>query len=603
MRNLKVFSGSSHPELTEHICEKLGIPVAPSVQNKFSNQETSVKIVRNEDVFIIQSGSKHINDHLMELLIMISACKGASASRVTVAGVDHIITMDLHSSQMQGFFNKPVDNLYAEPLIVKWIQDSVCDFTNGVVVSKNAGGVKRVTSLADRLKIDFALIHADRTRGSNNTHCDSAGENSNTFTNNNHHATAAIINKASDENDIEEGYPSRSASTAVADEAPFVNDTEPDSVTITLVGDVAGKDDMIDKAGSFIDASEHLVKKCGAKRVYVIATHGILNNDCLGEIERCKSIYKLVITNTFPISPEDRRKSTKLVIIDASVIIAEAIRRIHNGEISKELAELFTNAVLHGNMRIIRVSIVNGKLSSFLREQKFMLIQRCIDLLESLIPNGTQTVINSWDSDFDEVKKFLDEKIPCYILYRLDSRSSSGDYEWLFLAYVPDESKVRDKMIYASTRATLTKELGDYRFVDSMYGNKIDEFTLEGYHKHKQHQQAEAPLTQREKELAEVRSAEANENSFSSSARRSHAAGVSFPLSDEAIEAIKSLSQTEKLHNFVKLSLDITNERVELSSTDKIEIDDLANSLPSDAPCFSFFAYDHNYKGDDFHSI
>ncbi|CAG8613728.1 333_t:CDS:10 [Acaulospora morrowiae] len=238
--------------------------------------------------------------------------------------------------------------------------------------------------------------------------------------------------------------------------------------------------------------------------------------------------------------------------------------------VSKELADLFTNSVTSGNERIIRVSIIN----------------------ESLVPNGTLNVKGSWESDFEEVIKFLDEKIPCYILYRLDTKSSSlGDHEWV------------DKMLYASTRATLVKDLGDYRFVDSMYGNKIEDFTLEGYQKHKQHQQAEAPLTQREKELAEVRTAEANANSYSSSARKSHAAGVSFPLSDEAIDAIKSLGQSEKSNNIVQLSLDIANERIDLDSANKIEIDDLANSLPSDAPRFSFLAYDHDYKGKDFKSI
>ncbi|CAI2171968.1 5661_t:CDS:2 [Funneliformis geosporum] len=316
MRRAKVFSGSSHPELAEFICEKLGIPPAPVTLKKFSNQETSVEIgcsVRNEDVYIIQSGSNNVNDHLMELLIMISACKGSSASRITVvanllsvAGVDHIITMDLHASQMQGFFNKPVDNLYAEPSIAKWIQDSVPEYINGVVVSKNAGGAKRVTSLADRLKIDFALIHTDCTRANL--------------------ITSIVDEKLNDENDEE---------VTLSKDALSVD--EETSSTITLVGDVAGKvvfivDDMVDKSGSFIAAAEHLMKKCNAKRVYVIATHGILSGDSIKEIERCKSIHQLVITNTFPIPHEKRCQSTKIVIIDVSATLAEAIRRTHNGE-------------------------------------------------------------------------------------------------------------------------------------------------------------------------------------------------------------------------------------------------------------------------------
>ncbi|CAG8571380.1 13513_t:CDS:2 [Funneliformis caledonium] len=372
MRRAKVFSGSSHPELADFICEKLGIPPAPVTLKKFSNQETSVEIgcsVRNEDVYIIQSGSNNINDHLMELLIMISACKGSSASRITavmpyfpyskqskkkkyrgaitakmvanllsVAGVDHIITMDLHASQMQGFFNKPVDNLYAEPSIAKWIQDSVPEYNNGVVVSKNAGGAKRVTSLADRLKIDFALIHTECTRGSHQSvgnqvteistlSSTSSSNHDNVFHTSNmttNLTTSIVDGKLDDVND---------------DDVPLSKESidEETSSTITLVGDVAGKvvfivDDMVDKSGSFIAAAEHLMKKCNAKRVYVIATHGILSGDSIKEIERCKSIHQLVITNTFPIPHEKRCQSTKIVIIDVSATLAEAIRRTHNGE-------------------------------------------------------------------------------------------------------------------------------------------------------------------------------------------------------------------------------------------------------------------------------
>ncbi|CAG8500114.1 7890_t:CDS:10, partial [Acaulospora morrowiae] len=378
MRNVKVFSGSSHPELAELVCEKLGIPLASVVLKKFKCS------IRNEDVFIIQSGSKHINDHLMELLIMISACKGASASRITavmpyfpyskqskkkryrgaitakmvanllsVAGVDHIITMDLHASQMQGFFNKPVDNLFAEPSIVKWIQDSVPEYTNGVVVSKNSGGVKRslsciiptrVTSLADRLKIDFALIHNDRTRGSHNTCCNlnisetsknkSTDENNNNSKINGNCIITSIIDGGLNDNENEGECHSCGASTATTNETSL-EEADTNSRTITLVGDVAGKvvfilDDMIDKAGSYIAAADHLMKKCKAKRVYVICTHGLFNDECLKEMERCNSIYKLVITNTFPIPLEDNFQITKLVVIDVSVVLAESIRRIHN---------------------------------------------------------------------------------------------------------------------------------------------------------------------------------------------------------------------------------------------------------------------------------
>jgi len=148
--------------------------------------------VRGEDVFIVQSGSGEVNDNLMELLIMINACKTASAVRVSavipcypyarqdkkdksrapisaklvanmlsVAGADHIITMDLHASQIQGFFDIPVDNLYAEPAVLKWIRENIPDWKECVVVSPDAGGAKRVTSIADWLNIGFALIHKE----------------------------------------------------------------------------------------------------------------------------------------------------------------------------------------------------------------------------------------------------------------------------------------------------------------------------------------------------------------------------------------------------------------------------------------------------------
>ncbi|PRD21610.1 UNVERIFIED_CONTAM: Prps1 [Trichonephila clavipes] len=183
MPNIKVFSGTSHPELAQKVVDRLGINLGKAVLKKFSNKET-VEIkesVRGEDVYIIQSGCGEVNDNLMELLIMINACKIASASRVTaviplfpyarqdkkdkvqailfysrapisaklvanmlsVSGADHIITMDLHASQIQGFFDIPVDNLYAEPAVLKWIKENIPEWRNSIIVSPDAGGAKR----------------------------------------------------------------------------------------------------------------------------------------------------------------------------------------------------------------------------------------------------------------------------------------------------------------------------------------------------------------------------------------------------------------------------------------------------------------------------
>ncbi|KAL2916903.1 ribose-phosphate pyrophosphokinase 1 [Polyrhizophydium stewartii] len=325
MQKVKIFTGSSHPELASLVLERLGIPASPAILKRFSNAETSVEIgesVRDADVFIIQSGSTAVNDHLMELLIMISACRSASARRITavlpyfpynkqskkkkaraaitaklvsnmlhVAGVDHIITMDLHSSQIQGFFNKPVDNLLAEPSIARYMKERFESvLSRGVVISKNAGGAKRVTSLADRLKIDFALIHRER-----------------------YHLQA---------------------------------DSELTETRLTLVGDVKGKicfmvDDVIDGTHSFLDSCEHL-KKCEAEKVYIIATHGILSGDALQEIEECSAVDEVIVTNTYPMAEAKRRSSSKLSIIDISGVFAEAIRRTHNSE---SISYLFHTAI------------------------------------------------------------------------------------------------------------------------------------------------------------------------------------------------------------------------------------------------------------------
>ncbi|KAI9894849.1 MAG: hypothetical protein M1814_000069 [Vezdaea aestivalis] len=198
MRRVKVFSGSSHPYLTEAICHALGIGPAKIELRKFSNGETSVDIgcsIRDQDVYIVQSGSHSINDDIMELLIILNACKGGSANKITavlpyfpysrqskrkahrsaitarmianllsVAGVHHIITVDLHASQMQGFFSKPVDNLHAEPIIARWIRRNIPNWREAVVVSKNPGGTKRVTSLADALKLNFGIVTTDKRR-------------------------------------------------------------------------------------------------------------------------------------------------------------------------------------------------------------------------------------------------------------------------------------------------------------------------------------------------------------------------------------------------------------------------------------------------------
>ncbi|KAK1256456.1 hypothetical protein MKX07_008715 [Trichoderma sp. CBMAI-0711] len=482
MRNTLIFAGNSCPALTGQICENLGMTPAKAELTQFSNGETSVRIltsVREKDVFVVQSGSPRINDSIMELLIMISACKGGSANKVTavlpyfpysrqskkksprgaitarmlanllgVAGVKHVVTVDLHASQMQGFFRCPVDNLHAEPIIAKWIKRNVPNWKEAVVVSKNPGGTKRVTSLADALKLNFGLVTTDRRRGTNMSgsmimsHLDGfdrrpvfenaaqndgqpqsdavpardgartpvkttrivtdsqgspvrSGDLSTSATNPAESAPEgqpatrrkSAVHLDSDYDDrraqevihgrliqghiVEDDFPSPGRSTAgnsVQGDDPMTmshassffapdrqslagggnNDSSDDEEDkafedpkaehmITLVGDVRNRtvfivDDMIDKPGSWIAAAETVVKKGQAKKVYCIATHGVFGGDCLAQLQACECIDTIVVTNSFPISEEQIRNTPKLVILDLSFLLAEAIRRNHYGE-------------------------------------------------------------------------------------------------------------------------------------------------------------------------------------------------------------------------------------------------------------------------------
>ncbi|KAG0681144.1 ribose-phosphate pyrophosphokinase [Kluyveromyces marxianus] len=314
--SIKLLAGNSHPDLAERIAKKLGLPLANIGVYQYSNQETSVTIgesIRDEDVYIIQTGTgeQEINDFLMELLIMIHACRTASARRITAvipsfpyarqdkkdksrapitaklvaqmletAGCDHVITMDLHASQIQGFFHIPVDNLYAEPSVLHYIRHNT-DIDNAILVSPDAGGAKRVASLADKLDLNFALIHKERQKA----------------------------------NEVSR---------------------------MVLVGDVTGKsclliDDMADTCGTLVKASETLLEH-GAKEVLAIVTHGIFSGSAEQKLNNSR-LSRIVCTNTVPVDLD----INILDQIDISPTLAEAIRRLHNGE---SVSYLFTHAAI-----------------------------------------------------------------------------------------------------------------------------------------------------------------------------------------------------------------------------------------------------------------
>lgn len=314
--SIKILASDVDRHLAELVAKRLGQALTPGDFKRDSNKEITFSIgesIRDEDIYIVmQIGSGPVNDKVLELLIMINACKTASARRITAvlpnfpyarqdrkdksrapitaklmadmlttAGCDHVITMDLHAAQIQGFFDIPVDNLYAEPSVVRYIKENL-DVNNAIIISPDAGGAKRAAGLADRLDLNFALIHKERARA----------------------------------NEVSR---------------------------MVLVGDVTNKqciivDDMADTCGTLSKAAEILLDS-GAQSVIAIVTHGILSGHAIDNINKSR-LTKVVCTNTVPFESK-MKLCPKLDTIDISGVLAEAIRRLHNGE---SISFLFCNA-------------------------------------------------------------------------------------------------------------------------------------------------------------------------------------------------------------------------------------------------------------------
>jgi len=349
-----ILTGNSHPDLadlvTQHLDSKLG---NSSVYHK-TNRETMVEIresVRGKDVYIIQTGSKDCNNTVMEMLIMAYACKTSTARRVVgvipylpysqqskmrrrgnislklvaqmlvKAGFDHIITVDLHSKESLGFFDCAIDNLRASPFLIQYVQECIPDYRNAVIVAKNPLAAKRATSYAERLRLGIAVIHGE----------------------------------AKDEEDDLDGRASPppgppSAAAMAARRVTTVGQALPPMTAkerppINVVGDVGGRiaimvDDMIDDVKSFIDAAL-VLKDRGAYKIYVLATHGILSADAPRKIED-SPIDEVVVTNTVPHDMQ-KLQCHKIKTVDISILLAEAIRRIHNKE---SMSHLFRHVTL-----------------------------------------------------------------------------------------------------------------------------------------------------------------------------------------------------------------------------------------------------------------
>ena len=301
--DLKLFTCNAHPELANEIAELMGIKVGKSTVNKFSDGEIQVSIwesVRDCDVYVVQPTCAPVNDHLMELLIMIDALKRASAGRINAvipyygyarqdrkakardpitaklvanliqaAGADRVISMDLHANQIQGYFDIPVDHLLGLPILTKYFKEKNLD--NVVVVSPDHGSVTRARNMAERLDAPIAIV--DKRR-------------------------------------------------------PEPNKSE----IMNIIGDIDGKncillDDMIDTAGTICNAASALIE-LGAKNVYACATHGVLSEPAKERLEK-SPIQELVLLNTLPI--DDEKKLDKMTFISVGPIFSEVITRVYQG--------------------------------------------------------------------------------------------------------------------------------------------------------------------------------------------------------------------------------------------------------------------------------
>jgi len=300
--DLKVFTGSAHPQLSKEIAEVLGISVGQARLRRFPDSEVSFQIdenIRGADVFIVQPTSTPVDPHLMEMLVMVDAFRRSSAARITAvipyygyarqdrkdkprvpisaklvanllsaAGTNRVLTMDLHKAQIQGFFDIPVDHLFAAPVIIDYC--SRLHYTNLTIVSPDAGGAERARAYAKRLDAELAVVDKRRTED----------------------GTAEVMN---------------------------------------VIGDVRGRtcilqDDIIDTAGTIQKAATALME-AGAERVLACAVHGVLSGPAIERIEK-SPLEQLIVTNTIPLS-EAGRQCKKIVVLSVARLLGQAIRNIH----------------------------------------------------------------------------------------------------------------------------------------------------------------------------------------------------------------------------------------------------------------------------------
>ncbi|KAG4073122.1 hypothetical protein HA402_002511 [Bradysia odoriphaga] len=231
-----------------------------------------------------------------------------------------------------------------------------------------------------------------------------------------------------------------------------------------------------------------------------------------------------------------------------------------------------------GKIRVIKISIENEQLTSA----------------------SVQTVNKDWEKDFDKMLKPLVERdTPCYILYRLDAKTPLG-FAWLLISWIPDSATIRQKMLYASTKATLKTEFGSAHITEEIHATDIDEVTLAGYHKHKSVFAAPAPLTMREEEMIELKRSEVNTH-ISTDTRQQTMSGISIPLTASASNGIKDMARGS--YNYLQFNIDLQAEQVNLVKAANVELDRLPKEVPSDAARYHLYLFKHTHEGDYLESI
>ncbi|KAM4615345.1 twinfilin-1-like [Polymixia lowei] len=214
---------------------------------------------------------------------------------------------------------------------------------------------------------------------------------------------------------------------------------------------------------------------------------------------------------------------------------------------------------------------------------------------EQLVLGGTRQACKKWDQEYDAyVLPLLEDDMPSYLLYRLDSTNSQG-YEWILLAWSPDRAAVRQKMLYAATRATLKKEFGGAHIKDEIFGTTTDDVSLSGYRKYLISLTAPLPLTAAEEELRQIKLNEV-QTDISMDTKQHTMTAVAFPMQREAIQALEQF-RAKKI-NYVQLEIDFRNESIKLSSTAPTELKELPKRIPKDAARYHFFLYKHSHEGD-----